>query len=210
VKSYTENMELLYAKEDIHGYLEKDLRNLEKEKGVSLPDALYQYYLQVGKMQVNSAHNRLFPPEELEIMDGYLVFMQENQSVVLWSVKESELNSENPNVYQGPTYEGTIDQWYSEGSDLEFFLNQMILFQTIMGGYESVATLDYTQEVKSYFNENWEKLSYSNDQMYFYFKDSVLVLFMFYENTADIYVAAFDDSLLNDFETRSGLSLSWL
>jgi hypothetical protein len=39
-----------------------------------------------------SIHNNVFSPKDLDFEDGYLMFMDENQSVVSWGIKKKDLN----------------------------------------------------------------------------------------------------------------------
>jgi len=70
-----------------HGYPLRAIEAAEVRLGVNLPAPLREYYLSVGRHKINSAHNRLLPPDALEVSQGRLVFMEENQCVVFWGVR---------------------------------------------------------------------------------------------------------------------------
>ncbi|HEX4610862.1 MAG TPA: hypothetical protein VH092_21915 [Urbifossiella sp.] len=69
-----------------HGYSLRAVEAAEGRLGFGIPEALRDYYLSVGRHALNRVHNRLWPPDALEVSRGRLVFLEENQSVVYWGV----------------------------------------------------------------------------------------------------------------------------
>lgn len=70
-----------------HGYPLRAIEAAETRLGITIPAALRDYYLSVGRHELNRVHNRLWPPDELEVLRGRLVFLEENQSVIYWGVR---------------------------------------------------------------------------------------------------------------------------
>jgi hypothetical protein len=70
-----------------HGYPRRAVEAAEARLGMRLPAALREYYLAVGRHELNRVHNRLWPPDALDVYRGRLVFLEENQSVVYWGVR---------------------------------------------------------------------------------------------------------------------------
>jgi hypothetical protein len=102
----------------------------EARLGVSLPGALRDYYLSVGRHPINRAHNRLWPPDELEVSGGRVVFMEENQCVVFWGVP-ARGKAADPVVYQtGDLEDG---DWYAEVR-CSRFLAVTLCWQAVGGG----------------------------------------------------------------------------
>jgi hypothetical protein len=98
--------------------------------GIRLPEALRAYYLLAGReLALNTAHDTLLPPDEWQMTGDKLVFLRENQAVVVWSVAISPF-SEDPEVFQGPI---DFSEWYPEHPVLSEFLDVMLHWQAVMG-----------------------------------------------------------------------------
>ncbi len=93
------------------------------EYGLTLPEALIDYYALAGQHPINVKHNQLLPIEQIKWMGSKLMFMEENQWVVYWAIDESDVNNPNPVVWQG-TNSDAID-WYEEQYKLNQFLMAM-------------------------------------------------------------------------------------
>ena len=94
----------------------------------SLPVALQEYYHLIGKHPINKEHNRILAPNEIYYIGDYLVFAEENENVVAWGILKSDLQIEDPVVYQGQEYNGKYS-WYSEDSTFSRFVIQMFKWQ---------------------------------------------------------------------------------
>jgi|SRR5262245_10588188 len=70
-----------------HGYPPRMVKAAEARLGFTVPEALRDYYLSVGRHELNRVHNRLWSPDDLEVAGGRLVFLEENQGVVYWGVR---------------------------------------------------------------------------------------------------------------------------
>jgi hypothetical protein len=99
---------------------------------LNLPEALFAYYVVAGQHYINEEHNRFLPIEEVKWIDDKLVFMEENQCVVLWSIDRSDLNKPDPIVWQGT--DGDVVDWYEEKYTLSQFL--MAMWEWIVTGEE--------------------------------------------------------------------------
>ena len=105
------------------GIPEREVRKAEAQLGVQLPTSLRSFYLAVGAVpQLCSIHNVVHAPKELIIEDGYLLFMEENQSVVSWGIKVNSLTKDNPRVWQRNNSSGV---WYPEGKSVTALLRSM-------------------------------------------------------------------------------------
>jgi len=102
------------------GFSQKQLDKLLNEANIKIPTSLYQYYHTCGKLEINKEHHNLYNPNELEFIDNYLVFMEENQRVVIWGFNKEDLNMEDPIVYQGQENENT--EWYPEEMEFSKFI----------------------------------------------------------------------------------------
>lgn len=105
------------------GLPEKDVKKAESRLGIKLPTAVRTFYLSVGRVaDLCSIHNYILPPKDLEFEDGYLIFMDENQSVVSWGIKKKDLKKADPEVWQR---NNSSDEWYSEKKTFTELLTSM-------------------------------------------------------------------------------------
>jgi hypothetical protein len=104
----------------------------EASLGLRLPQALRAYYRVLGSVEVlNRGHNRIFGPEELTRDEGYLVFMDENQSVVLWGIRVEDCELDEPEVWQRNNT--PPEEWYSEEKNLTELLDDMFRWYRTIG-----------------------------------------------------------------------------
>jgi hypothetical protein len=121
-----------------HGYPARAVEAAETRLGFRLPDPLRDYYLSVGRHKINCAHNRLWPPDALEVWRGRLVFMEENQCVVFWGVRSRSLATD-PVVFQTTDLED--GDWVAESACSQFLLG-MLCWQAIGGGVPHIGYSD--------------------------------------------------------------------
>lgn len=81
--------------------------------GRVIPKAMRAYFRVAGNHWLNTNHNELRRLDSLETIDGYTIFMDENQVVVQWSIRESEMKDDDPIVYQGQST-GSGYEWFAE------------------------------------------------------------------------------------------------
>ena len=72
----------------------------EERLGFALPDAMFAFYLYAGAAPELRGRDRLRRLEELVVEDGYLVFMEENRSLVDWAVHLPIAKAADPDVWQ--------------------------------------------------------------------------------------------------------------
>lgn len=129
----------------------------EKKLGVRLPNALRDYYLVAGRERsLNHAHNRLLAPGDLDKRAGKLVFMEENQWVVVWGVAVSSKPADDPRVYQGPIVDGEPTGWFLEQRKCSAFLVFMLHMQAAFGGgMASTASSSAQRGLVSALDNGW-------------------------------------------------------
>ena len=94
---------------------------------VRIPNALRGWYLAAGNSRLNSVHNRILPADRLRLLDGRVVFAEENQDVVVWGYDDED-GSDDAMVWQGQPGSSADDPtvWYSEERRLSWFLVEML------------------------------------------------------------------------------------
>ena len=115
------------------GYPEKRVTDAERRMERQLPHLLREFYLITGERKdINSAYNRLLPPESLYLSGDVLVFYEENQAACLWGVDVRDPDNENPAILRkdsvaSPAWEHDFDHLYQ-------FLISMLFMQAVNGG----------------------------------------------------------------------------
>lgn len=120
---------------DNDGYPLASVETAETRLGLTLPRPLRDYYLSIGRHQINQVHNRLLPPEKLRKARERLVFMEENQWVVYWGI-DSKTDTTDPVVFQ--SVDPDEGNWAVEGPCSQF-LPAMLCWQAVNGGMPHLA-----------------------------------------------------------------------
>jgi hypothetical protein len=122
------------------GYSLATVEKAERRLGVTLPQALRDYYLSVGRHRFNRVHNRLLAPQAVRIARRHLVFMEENQWVVYWGVL-SKTPAANPTVFQTQDLDDEDEDWNADARCSEF-LTAMLCWQAVSGGLRYIGYSD--------------------------------------------------------------------
>jgi hypothetical protein len=104
----------------------------QRRLGVRIPASLAYYYQRAGRCAVlNALHHRLHAPAELVVENDYLLFMDENQSVVSWGFRRADCDQDDPTVWQRNNT--PPHAWYSEDKPFTRFLASMFDWYVDMG-----------------------------------------------------------------------------
>jgi hypothetical protein len=136
---------------------EAQIQEAENKLGIRLPEALRAYYLIAGREKIlNHSFNRICLPSEWETHAGKLIFMEENQAVVVWGTAASRRPPPDPLVFQCPLVGGDLDKWYPERTRCSLFLKFMIHLQAAYGGGMPCTTsAPVTSDLSSRLKPNW-------------------------------------------------------
>lgn len=104
------------------GMSEADIDNVLR--GMSIPSAMRDYYRVAGKHWINENHNHLRDLSALETNGDYTIFMDENQVVVQWAIRNADMNQKDPTVYQGQQT-GSTYEWFPEKYTFSTFMIAM-------------------------------------------------------------------------------------
>ena len=109
-----------------------DVDEAQQRLSVRIPASLAYYYRRAGRCAaLNALHHQLYAPSELVVEGGYLLFMDENQSVVSWGFPTSECHQNDPTVWQRNNTPPRA--WYSEDKPFTGFLISMFDWYLDMG-----------------------------------------------------------------------------
>jgi hypothetical protein len=135
---------------------EPGVAQAEARLGLRLPSVLRAYYRLAGRFdRFNRAHNRLCRPGEWSVDGGKLVFLEENQCVVVWGVEASRSPEEDPPVYQGTIIRGRPTEWHLEHELCSEFLLVMLHLQAVFGGHEFLGGSEITSAALEEFLTGW-------------------------------------------------------
>ena len=104
------------------GLSAEELREGLAQSEVPIPFVLEEFYRALGNNEdFMEAYHYFFDPEELEIEDGHLLFLEDEEEKFVWAFKASQLDVPDPIVYRRNNAKGT---WTSEeGTFSEFTLD---------------------------------------------------------------------------------------
>ena len=102
------------------------LDTAERRLGFPLPASMRDLYLSAGAAPEFQAHNALRTPETLDVEDGFLLFMEENQNVVDWGIRVPIDLESDPEVWQ--RVNGDQPEYYSEDTPFSVFIIQNLAF----------------------------------------------------------------------------------
>jgi hypothetical protein len=110
------------------GASEAEISRAEEKLGLRLPASVRDYFRVAGNLaELNKAHNRLLDLSGLLVEEGFLILMEENQAVVHWGIKTSDLAGADPEVWQ--RVNSPSSEWYPEGMKFSEFLVRMFDWQ---------------------------------------------------------------------------------
>lgn len=161
---YTTAIRRLYQlpEDQRYAFPEEELSALQARVGSPLPKGLMDYYRSLATQEtLNSAHNRLLDPEDVFISDdGYLVFYEENQAVVYWGIKITDLVLDYPPVWGNYGTEEQPD-WVQESRSLSGFWLLMAVYNGTMGAlyYNANAFAPIDQAILAQVQQHWTEVT---------------------------------------------------
>lgn len=99
-----------------------ELSEALEQSRVQIPLVLEEFYRSLGNCEdFMEAYHYFFDPEELEVEDDYLLFLEDEEEKFVWGFKVSQLDVPDPIVYRRNNSRGS---WSSEeGTFSEFTLD---------------------------------------------------------------------------------------
>ncbi len=106
------------------GLSESELDDALAEVGSPIPLVLREFYLALGGCEdLMEAYHYFFDPDELEIEDGYLLFLEDEEEKYVWGIRVDQLEVPDPIVYRRQNARGI---WKSEeGTFSEYVLDML-------------------------------------------------------------------------------------
>ena len=189
--------------QDGDGCSEAEIAAAEARLGVRIPAAIRAYFLLCGRETVlNQAHNRLLLPSDWCLDVDHLVFLTENQNVVVWGTDISE-QSDDPPILQGVN--GNEIEWHPEHARASEFLIVMLHWQAVMGGLGRTWSAIVDREFPTRLS-GWRYAGEVN-AMRAYSRHGVALCWLEWEDTWRIFVAAADEVRVEGLAEQ--LSVAW-
>jgi hypothetical protein len=137
------------------GIPKTEIISVEKRLALKLPQALKSLYELTGNFNdLHSAYDKLIPLSELALVDGLLIFYEENQGVVLWGIREQDFDIPDPPVYQAQPGAAPL-ACYITAETLSDFLLYMLLRQAVSGAMPHTSSCEANPKTVRAIKENW-------------------------------------------------------
>lgn len=136
------------------GVSEAEVAAAEGRLGFRLPRFLREYYLLAGgRKDLNQSYHHLVAPEDLEVHEGVLVVMEENENVSLWGVPVAEVGQDDPPVVRA---ENTPHlEWEDDSDRLSQFLLTMLYLQAVHGGMPYIGAVAIDETMIPEVHRHW-------------------------------------------------------
>jgi hypothetical protein len=150
----------LYGRQP-RGLPTESIEHAERILGFALPAPLLAFYAGCGAEEsAMAAFNHFLMPDDLHVVDGRLVFCEENQRVCVWGALPS---ADEPLTEQGVVLRDGAMEWHSEQVGLGEFLQIMLYIQTVWGGYELAGIHHAPAQVLPHVQGQWLRAVRHND-----------------------------------------------
>lgn len=189
--------------EPTDGCPEEEISAAERRLGLRAPAAIRDYFLLAGReARINQAHNHLLSPSEWFVDSGQLVFLAENQNVVLWGFPVADVR-DDPAVLQGVN--GDEIAWHPEHPSLSEFLTVMIHWQAVMGAFGRT----WSAVVDSEFPRRLDLWRYAGEVngLCAYSRDAVALCWLRWDDEWRIFAASMKEDCVEAL--GRALSLAW-
>lgn len=185
-----------------HALPEEVLLRAESRLGVSMPRALREYYGLMGaEPSLNQTHNRLLQLDELEVVQGHIAFLDENQSVVLWTVRAETTPAGDAAVFQCANAEPL--EFSLEHSSCAEFLSVMLVWHACMGALEFNLSAPCTDTLNETLVD-WEDVGIVNELEAFV-HDEVALCVLPWDDGRRVFMGSRNEGRVTAAASRLGL-----
>lgn len=95
--------------------------DLQEDLTVAVPHALREFYGALGNSELMEAYYYFWDPDELEVEDGYLLFLEDEDELYTWGIRADQVDIPDPLVWRRNNAKGN---WVcEEGTFSEFTLD---------------------------------------------------------------------------------------
>jgi len=112
------------AWQEADGIAVSDLDDVFTEMKITVPQALREFLHAVGNSEdLMEAYYYFWDPEELEIEDGYLLFMEDEEEAYTWGMRADQADVPDPIVWRRNNATG---EWINEEGTFSEFVFDML------------------------------------------------------------------------------------
>jgi len=187
------------------GIPEAELPVAEQRLGIRIPKALADFYRLAGKADdYTSVFNRLLPPNELSMEYGKLMFLVENQEVVVWGTDALAEPTDDPPCYQATNKEPLA--WDCVSERCSIFILVMLHWEAAFAGAMPFASTAIVEGKRvDFLDANWSFVGEVNG-MRAYNKSGAVICFVKWENDEwRVFAGATDEAGLNAIASELGV-----
>lgn len=185
-------------------FSDADILAAERRLRVRIPKALADFYRTAGKAaDYTSVFNSFRVPSALAMQSGKLVFMEENQAVVLWGTDAADEPSDDPPAYQATNDETLV--WEQVSERCSVFLMVMLHWEAAFGGAMPCAsTARVDAELVGVLERKWSFVGEVNG-MRAYNKPGAAICFLKWEDGWRIFAGCTSDAGTSAIATELGI-----
>lgn len=217
------------ALEASEGVDNQSIEVAEKKLEVKFPEALKDFYLNVGKIGLfTDAFEFFAKPKQIYVKANKLVFLEENQAVLSWGVDLNDLGKDVIPVYHSPNIGDQENDvvWYTEALPLPEFLELIMYYQSVSadagiqtktkGGYplsyvgykSDLENAEIWDKFQKDLSDKWEKVVDGNGLVIYWSKYGLLLYYSVQDLDTDvddlIYLSTRKEYDLSDFKNKFG------
>ena len=191
---------------------ESSIRRAEDRLGVRLPGPLRDFYAVAGgSPSLMGAIHQFRPLDRLELLDGRVVFCDENQGAYYWGVPVASPGDGGGPDPPADVRHGRESEWHLDSSSLSELLTHFACWQ-LVNIMPASGRFTYGRKLKHVLPPTFVDIcplciAYQM-RSYGCFDRRMLVSAFVMEKEA--YVAAGSDEELQAFESQTGVDLDWL
>src|SRR5262245_34131263 len=187
------------------GVPEDEIAAAEDRLGCRAPEALRSFYRLAGQaMDFTEHYDQFLHPSDWSVEGGKLVFLVENQGVVLYAV-DADSTSRDPPVVMASNQE-TLD-WYEVCGQCSEFLDVMLHWEGAFGHAMNSGGFAIVDEAFRELLERDFRTVGEVNGMWAYSKPGVAACFVQWDGDWRVFVGAANDALLAQAEHDFGIQL---
>lgn len=185
------------------GIQEQAIQAAESRLGMRLPKALRDFYAYIGNLEIFRSSVVCFTNlEDLEIIDGKMIFLVDNQGTCYWALGEDDWERGYLRFYDQ-------QEWYRD-FPIDEFIYIMLHVQCVFGGYKhvGVVNVDDFENVNEFLEfqkdvvRGWT-LVVDDSGFVIYIKDTKLIAFFYgttWKKDDTIYAAALNGNGMKELQ----------
>lgn len=178
----------------------------EQRLGFFIPTALRVFYLMAGHaVDFTCAHDRFLAPKDWRLEDDKLIFMEENQEVVIYGIAWEANQNPDPPVFMTATDEPQV--WHQVCQSCSEFIRVSIHWAAAFGGaLPALGTATVAPALKEILDRNWTFQGQVNE-MWAYGRQNQSVCFLQWGKNWRVFVGATSKNELSLLAEEFGIAL---